>query len=115
MVLSSRRKGSKNSRKIQAIVKDLATYQPDQIILFGSQAHGKSDFYSDVDLVVLKDTDVNFLDRGVEARRLIRPNLLPVDIFVYTHQEWQALREWESPFYEAVMNTGRVIYEKRKR
>ena len=42
-------------------------YDPEQIILFGSVDRGDADKYSDIGLIVVKDTDQRFVQRMIEA------------------------------------------------
>ena len=48
---------------LDKLVRLLQRYEPDQIILFGSRARGRSDMYSDYDVIVIKRTDRPFLER----------------------------------------------------
>ena len=98
--------------KVQQTVDDLKRYQPQRIILFGSAARGDADEYSDLDFVVIKQTNRRFLERLKEAALLVNvPGA--VDILVYTPSEWQRMQERESPFAERVLAEGRVVYEAR--
>lgn len=98
--------------KVQQVVKDLKAYHPQQVILFGSAARGDTDQYSDLDFVVIKQTDQPFLQRLKEAALLVRaPGA--IDIFVYTPDEWKRLQEHGSSFAEHVLAEGRIVYEAR--
>ncbi len=41
----------------------VAGCQPQRVILFGSHAEGTADAESDIDLLIIKETDERFLDR----------------------------------------------------
>ena len=86
-------------------------YDPERVILFGSLARGDSDDYSDIDVMVIKRTETRFVQRLVEAGRLIS---LPrhVDVFVYTPEELSAMEEDGNPFIEGALRDGIVVYEK---
>lgn len=62
-------------KKVQRLIKSLLHYEPERAYLFGSWAKGKEDELSDLDAVVIKQTDSPFLDRLKEAACL-----LPVDL-----------------------------------
>lgn len=96
------------------VIEDLKGYHSQRIILFGSGARGESDEYSDLDIIVIKETDKRFLERIVEAARLIRPELHPIDIFVYTPEEFKEMKK-ENPFIRQALKEGKVIYEESKR
>lgn len=98
--------------KLNSVITDLRRYNPEKIILFGSAARNDTDQYSDLDMVIVKKTKKRFLERLVEVSKLIRKELFPLDIFVYTPEEFKSMQEEENPFIEQVLKEGRVIYEK---
>ena len=96
--------------KVRQVVEELRPYQPLRVMLFGSAARGDADAFSDLDFVVIKQTEQPFLDRLKEAALLVHvPG--PIDLFVYTPEEWQRMQAVESPFAERVLAEGRVVYE----
>jgi predicted nucleotidyltransferase len=96
--------------KVQKIVECLKNYQPERVIIFGSCARGDADEQSDVDVVVIKQTDKRFLDRLLEVARFLDNDLGKVDVFVYTREEFEDMRRQENPFITKVVAEGRVIY-----
>lgn len=98
--------------KLNLAVEDLKKYGPEKIIVFGSASRGDTDEYSDIDLVVIKDTKKGFVERLGEVITYIRRELLPMDIFVYTKDEFKEMQEGLNPFIEQVLKDGKVIYEK---
>jgi len=98
--------------KLNLVVNDLKSYDPEKIIIFGSVARCDTDQYSDFDLVVIKKTKRRFLERLIEANRFIRKELFPIDIFVYTPEEFKLMQQEENSFIERVLKEGRIIYEK---
>jgi len=46
-------------------------YKPQRIILFGSYAYGNPTEDSDIDLLILKNTDKRRVDRFVQVKRII--------------------------------------------
>jgi len=87
----------------------LDQYGPiEKIILFGSYARGDTDEYSDLDLILIKNTTKRFVERLVEVP------LLPVhaDVFVYTPEEFEQMRENENPFILSAIESAKVIYER---
>lgn len=100
----------KEGANIDEIV-EIITHQygpVEKIIIFGSQARGEADEWSDLDLIIIKKTDERFV------RRIIEAPTLPVqaDIFVYTPEEFETMKENENPFIMSVLESAKVIYEK---
>lgn len=96
--------------KVQKVLECLKRYNPEQIIVFGSYARGEADERSDLDVVIIKQTEKRFLDRLIEAARCLDNDLGKVDVFVYTREEFEEMRQRGNPFIEKVVTEGRVIY-----
>ena len=45
------------------VLEQLKGYDPEKVILFGSATRGDTDEYSDIDLIVIKETDRRFVQR----------------------------------------------------
>ena len=101
-------------KRLKALITNLKAYQPEKIILFGSSARGEEDEHSDIDLVIIKKTQDRFLQRLKKAALLIKEPI-PVDLFVYTLEEFAQMLDDENPFVQIVIKEGRVIYEKPDR
>lgn len=83
-------------------------YKPQKIILFGSYAYGQPSENSDIDLLVVADTDENFHDRISRARRFL-PKDRPIDLIVLTPSEYQKTKS-SNPLISEIENKGRVVY-----
>ncbi len=83
----------------------------DRVMVFGSMAGGEIHPWSDLDLVIVQRTNVPFLRRIRETRRLLRPRVA-TDIFVYTPQEFEQLCRERLFFREEVLGRGKVVYER---
>jgi predicted nucleotidyltransferase len=84
--------------------------QPDKIILFGSYCAGEIGEWSDLDMVIVKETDAPFLDRTRQVLALLRPRV-GVDVLVYTPEEFERLSHERAFFRDEIMAKGKVIYE----
>ncbi len=94
---------------LESVVERLVEgYNPDRIILFGSQATGHASADSDYDLLVVKETELRPIDRRIEVERLVADRGVPLDLLVYTPAELRALFASGSPFIEEVFRTGKV-------
>ena len=87
-------------------------YHPERILLFGSLASDQVGEWSDIDLVIIKESNLKFLDRIREVMRLLNPRV-GVDILVYTPEEFAQLSQ-ERPFVrQEILAKGKVIYERK--
>ena len=81
-------------------------------ILFGSYARGDADEYSDVDLIIIAESNRPFVERAKDFSNLW--NVSPVkaiDVLVYTPAEFQEMLQRENPFVVRAVEEGKVIYE----
>lgn len=84
-------------------------YKPEKIILYGSTVTGKVRQGSDLDLVIIKETEKNFYDRIGEVSGLVKHNL-PIDFLVYTPSEFEKMAKENWFIKEEVIRRGQVIY-----
>jgi predicted nucleotidyltransferase len=81
-----------------------------KIVLFGSYAAGRRDLFTDLDVLVVMDSSLGFVDRLAALARQVHVQG-PVDLLAYTPQELEWLRD--RPFIRHALATGKVLYEKR--
>ena len=86
-------------------------YQPEKIILFGSRVWGQADSESDLDLLVIKESEKREVS-GLVRRFQQRPYLLPLDILVKTPQEMEERLAMGDDFIREIVDRGRVVYER---
>ena len=94
------------------IVWSLKPYKPLKIILYGSFARGDYHALSDVDLLIVKDTDRPFLDRIGEVLRLCR-TALSIEPLVYTPAELAQMEDEGNSFLDEVFKKGVTVYEQQ--
>lgn len=83
----------------------------ERVIVFGSLATGHVHAWSDIDLIIVRQTSLPFLQRLHQMRELLQPRV-GTDILVYTPEEFEALCQ-ERPFFrEEVLAKGKVVYER---
>lgn len=100
--------------RILAIAERIAReYRPEKIVLFGSNAWGKPNPDSDVDLFIVKATTERPSFRQAEIRRIIHDlkHRLPMDILVVTPSELHKRLEIGDQFCQKVLAEGVVLYE----
>ena len=76
------------------------------VLLFGSLARGDFRDHSDIDLIVVKETEKRFLDRLDEFYDDAREAM---DVLVYTPQEFEVMKR--RPFVKNALKEGRILYE----
>ncbi len=97
-------------RRIVDII--IREYQPEKIILFGSMADGNVHEWSDIDILIVKDTPKRPIDRTIELFRLLQPKV-GIDLFIYTPEEYDELLKEKYSFFLSIQKTGKTVYEKR--
>jgi uncharacterized protein len=85
-------------------------YQPEKVILLGSYAFGNADENSDLDLLLIKETDEHPLNRAAGIRKALRDVLLPMDILVYSPSEILKDKERKFTFIYDVLKNGKILY-----
>jgi len=83
-----------------------------QIVLFGSLACGAPDEDSDIDLLIIKETDESPLARRVRVRQLVADpeRRVPFSPLVLTPEELAHRLTLGDPFYLEIMRRGKVLY-----
>lgn len=100
--------------KIYDIVNRIATkFNPDKIILFGSYASGTPNNDSDLDLLIIKDTDLPPHRRSFDIQKLLIGSLVPMDILVYTNKEFEQGQKERYSFLSNAIKTSKILYERR--
>jgi predicted nucleotidyltransferase len=95
---------------LNEIVRVLKRYEPERIVLFGSRVRGEADEHSDYDLVVIKLTDRPFLERLRDMVPYLVELARPVDILVYTPEEFDRMGEVGLGW--VVRQEGVTLYER---
>ena len=100
---------------IEEVVKRIVrSVQPEKIILFGSFAYGQPHKDSDLDILVVMESDLPRYKRSVPIYRALAGLLIPKDVLVYTPQEIEAWSTVPQAFITTVMREGQIIYEKKQ-
>lgn len=78
------------------------------VYVFGSMSSGHVGPTSDLDLLVVRDTDVEYRDRGDDLRRLARLGVR-IDLIVVTPQEYRE-RLPTTSFGRTILETARCVH-----
>ena len=89
-------------------------YKPQRIILFGSYAYGNPTEDSDIDLLILKNTNKRRVDRFVQVKRIIyNPKCkIPISPLIYSPEELEERLRIGDGFIEEIILKGTILYEK---
>lgn len=78
-----------------------------EVWLFGSLARGEVHEGSDLDLLVVMDTELPFVERLACLYRKLKPRM-STDLFVYTPGEMAGLRD-SNPLVRAALKEGKLL------
>jgi predicted nucleotidyltransferase len=84
-------------------------FHPQQVVLFGSYAYGTPTPDSDVDLLVVMETQLRHVEQAVEIRKAV-DFPFPVDLLVRTPQHIAERVALGDVFLREVLTKGVVLY-----
>ncbi|MCR4406909.1 MAG: nucleotidyltransferase domain-containing protein [Anaerolineae bacterium] len=87
-------------------------FNPEKIILFGSYAYGTPTSDSDVDILIVMESDEKPAKRHMAVSQLFRNRPFPMDIVVRTPQEISHRLAAGDFFLREIMQRGKVLYER---
>jgi len=97
---------------VEEIVRRIVeTVHPEKIILFGSLARENARPESDLDLLVIAQSQEPRYRRSAPLYGILSDILIPMDILVYSPEEveeWSGVRQ---AFVTTAIREGRVLYE----
>lgn len=95
-------------KKLQPLFRE---HKIKKAILFGSLARNEASRHSDVDLILIQDTELRFLDRyeGVLASFSRALPESDIDILIYTPKELEEISHRH--FIRQALKDGKVLYE----
>lgn len=97
----------------------LIELEPYKIILFGSYANGTYTEDSDIDILVVLNSDTisqNYEEK-MRNRLLVRQRIsdiskkVPIDLLVYTKKEYEIIMSNRNSFFDEIAKQGKVLYE----
>lgn len=104
------------NEQIQALTDVIVDhFKPQAVILFGSYTTGTATEDSDIDILVVKETDLPRHRRLIGlGQKLSRILVHPMDILVYTPEEISSRSDFDRDFVTRVLKEGKVIYEHKR-
>jgi len=87
-------------------------YEPEKVILFGSYAYGRPNQDSDIDLLIIKETDKPFFQRLAELRRIVSESRrgYAFEPVVLTPKELKERLKRGDQFFQEILEKGTVLY-----
>ena len=99
-------------RALAKIVAHLSSRpEVERIVLFGSYSAGRRDLFTDLDLLVVMSSKLDFVSRTAELYRQIGVDV-DLDMLVYTPEEFEQQRQ--KGFIQRILGTGQVLSEKKR-
>ena len=101
-----------------ALTPALEASDAQRAIVFGSYARGDADEYSDLDLMIVAETDKRFLQRHEDYIRIWDVMDLwrkDIDMLIYTPDDISGMIERDNPFISRAVADGVVIYERERK
>jgi uncharacterized protein len=98
---------------IDGVIKTIiSNFSPEKIILFGSYASDNPTPDSDLDLLIIMETDLPSHKRASPIRLLFKPFPCSMDIIVYTPKEVDYWNGTTNHIVTEAFRTGKVVYER---
>jgi len=98
-------------RSLDDLVDQLAAMpEVERVILFGSYAAGRRDLFTDLDLLVVMRSPLDFVSRTADLYRRLCTDV-DMDLVVYTPEE--IAQAGTHPFLRYTLTEGRILYERR--
>ena len=88
-------------------------FDPERIYIFGSVARREARDDSDVDIMLVMDTHLDRVRRTIPVRLALLRYKVDKDIIVVTPCELAEFTIDERSFYNTVLNTGVLAYDRR--
>ena len=88
------------------------TYQPEKIVLFGSYANGNPTEDSDLDLLIVLETNLPKPKRNLGIKRILRRWKIAKDIIVKTPEEFNTYKEMAGTIIYPAVKEGKILYER---
>ena len=87
-------------------------FQPEKVVLYGSYADGEPTLDSDVDLLVVMESDEPMARRIWRVAEAAQVRFLPMDLLVYTPAEIAEQIAKGDCFIAEILAKGRVLYQR---
>jgi predicted nucleotidyltransferase len=102
------------SDEINSIIdKIIQKFNPLKIVLFGSYVNNSQNRDSDLDLLVIMNSTLPKYKRSSNIKLFLSPYPIPLDILVFTPNEYQKYSQVKNHIVYQIKKTGKVLYDKQ--
>lgn len=85
----------------------------EKVVLFGSFARGEARTDSDVDFLIIAESNQPRFKRSRKLYRLLSPYPFSMDLLVYTPAEIEKAKETPLSFISTALREGKIVYDCR--
>ncbi|RYG75564.1 nucleotidyltransferase domain-containing protein [bacterium] len=98
------------STEIETLVRRIvARIQPEKMIIFGSYAKGTATSRSDLDILVIKETDLPMANRADDLKPMLSHTLISIDVHIYTPEEVKEYGAEPFSFINSILKSGKTV------
>jgi len=98
--------------QISKIVNEVVNnFKPKKVILFGSYASGIPTEESDLDLLIIKDSDLPLHLQSRKVRKILSDFKVPMDVIVKPSKEFEKYKDIIGTIMYPANKFGKVVYE----
>lgn len=97
----------------QVVERIVALCDPDQVYVFGSYAKGNATDRSDLDLLVVRPSELPRSHRGRDVTAVLSDVAFAFDVLFYTPQEIQSDLSEPYSLISTIMPTARIVYARQ--
>jgi uncharacterized protein len=84
--------------------------KPERVLIFGSYARGEAGPDSDVDILIIRDSDERPVVRRRKALLLLKGSGVPKDIFILTPREFEESKDLVGTIAYEANHYGKIVY-----
>lgn len=99
---------------LEIVAEIVALYKPDKIMLFGPYYLGSITRNSEINLLLIKDTELPKNQRSEEIYNHLSGTEHPVDLLIYTPDEYKKGVAIDNSFLHKMMKVSKILYDKEE-